>query len=309
MSMRRWCVALLAALLALTLGACGRGGEPEAQPGDVLIYYLAPEEDARGGDRIQSRTENLDLPEDAGVRDRAVAVVERLLEGPEEGALQSPLQGLELLNLEIRDRTAYVDLSSEFNQLVGVGLSMADYCLTLSLTGLEGIGAVRITAQGRAVGQQPKQVFYERDVLLSTMDDILQTVDVTLYFLNNSGTLSGERRTLSLYEGQTLAESLAAALLEGPENRELNRVIPEGFSFNYVRVDSGVCYVSLPASALELLPEDGDRQALILQSLARSLYSMETVEELRLLVDGEELELFGQIPVESAALRPDRGGR
>ena len=32
------------------------------------------------------------------------------------------------------------------------------------------------------------------------------------------------------------------------------------------------------------------------------------VEELRLLVDGEELELFGQIPVESAALRPDRGG-
>ena len=35
---------------------------------------------------------------------------------------------------------------------------------------------------------------------------------------------------------------------------------------------------------------------------------VETVEELRLLVDGEELELFGQIPVESAALRPDRGG-
>ena len=57
-----------------------------------------------------------------------------------------------------------------------------------------------------------------------------------------------------------------------------------------------------------MLPEDGERQALILQSLARSLYSMETVEELRLLVDGEELELFGQIPVESAALRPDRGG-
>ena len=104
------------------------------------------------------------------------------------------------------------------------------------------------------------------------------------------------------------AESLASALLEGPENRELSRVIPEGFSFNYVRVDSGVCYVSLPAAALELLPEDGARQALILQSLARSLYSMETVEELRLLVDGEELELFGQIPVESAALRPDRGG-
>ena len=214
--------------------------------------------------------------------------VERLLAGASDGGLASPLpEGTQLLELEIRDRTAYVDLSSGFNQLVGVGLSMADYCLTLSLTGLDGIGAVRITAQGRPVGQQPKQVFYERDVLLSTMDDVLQTVDVTLYFLSGSGTLAGEKRTLSLYEGQTLAESLAAALLEGPENRELSRVIPEGFSFNYVRVDSGVCYVSLPAAALELLPEDGERQALILQSLARSLYSRETVEELRLLVDGE----------------------
>ena len=64
-------------------------------------------------------------------------------------------------------------------------------------------------------------------------------MDVTLYFLSGSGTLAGEKRTLSLYEGQTLAESLASALLEGPENRELSRVIPEGFSFNYVRVDSG----------------------------------------------------------------------
>ena len=222
--MRRRYAAFLAAL-ALVLGACGRGGEPEARPGDVLIYYLSPEEDARGGDRIQSRMENLELPEGAGVRDRAEAVVKRLLEGPADGTLQSPLPGLELLGLEIRDRTAYVDLSSGFNQLVGVGLSMADYCLTLSLTGLDGIGAVRITAQGRPVGQQPKQVFYERDVLLSTMDDVLQTVDVTLYFLSGSGTLAGEKRTLSLYEGQTLAESLASALLEGPENRELSRVI------------------------------------------------------------------------------------
>ena len=49
--MRRRYAAFLAAL-ALVLGACGRGGEPEARPGDVLIYYLSPEEDARGGDQI-----------------------------------------------------------------------------------------------------------------------------------------------------------------------------------------------------------------------------------------------------------------
>lgn len=303
--MRRRYVILAALLIpAALLAACASGGEAEDPESGRMIYYLAPEEEARGGDRIRGRLEDLGLPEEAGLHATAVAVVERLLAGPAEGDLRSPLPpGLELLNLEIRDRTAYVDLSSSFNQLAGVALSMADYCLTLSLTGLDGIGAVRVTAQGRPVGQQPKQIFYERDVLLSTMDDILQTVDVTLYFLDGDGTLAGEVRTLSLYEGQSLAESLAAALLAGPESRDLTRIIPEGFTFNYVRVDSGVCYVSLPASSLELLPEDEAGQRLILLSLARSLYSMETVEELRLLADGEELSLFGQIPVEEAAVR------
>lgn len=301
--MRRWGAALLAALLALT--ACAAPEEPAEEPVGLLLYYLAPEEAARGGDRIRGVYEPLDLPEDAGTAETASAVVERLLLGSSDGTLSSPLPGgTELLGLEIRDRRACVDLSSSAGQLSGVELAMADYCVTLSLTGLEGIGSVSVTVQGRSIGQQPKQVFYERDVLLSDMDDVLQTVEVTLYFLNGEGALTGERRTLSLYEGQTLAESLVAALLEGPENRELRRAAPDGFAVNYVRVDSGICYVSLPAASLALLPEDEGAQRAILWSLAESLYSIESVEELRLLADGEELSFFGSIPVESVAARP-----
>ena len=249
--------------------------------------------------------ETLGLGQDATVRDEAAAVVSRLLEGPTDRELESPLPaGVELLSLEVRDRTAYVDLSGSFNQLAGVELSMADYCLTLSLTALDGIGAVRITAQGRPVGQQPKQVFYERDVLLSTMDDVLQTVEVTLYFQDSGGTLTGERRTLTLYEGQTLAESLMAALLEGPASRELSPTLPENFTVNYVRIENGICYVSLPAASLALLPEDEQAQRTILWSLAESLYSIAAVDELRLLADGEELAYFGLIPVETVASRP-----
>lgn len=294
-----------AGLALLVLAACAAPAPPEAQGEGTPIYYLAAEEDSRGGDRIRACYETLGLGEDATVRDEAAAVVGRLLEGPADRGLESPLPtGVELLSLEVRDRTAYVDLSGGFNQLAGVELSMADYCLTLSLTALDGIGAVRITAQGRPVGQQPKQVFYERDVLLSTMDDVLQTVEVTLYFQDSEGTLTGERRTLTLYEGQTLAESLMAALLEGPESRDLYQTIPENFAVNYVRIESGVCYVSLPAASLALLPEGEQDQRTILWSLAESLYSITAVEELRLLADGEEMAYFGLIPVETVASRP-----
>ena len=302
----RWKLLLAAALLLLALVASGAPEDREEQGEEHLLYFLAPESRARGSDRIRGCPQRLDVPEGAPLADTARAVVERLLAGPEEAnGLLSPLPaGVELLDLEIRDQRAYVDLSSGVNRISGVALTMADYCLTLSLTELDGVSSVSITAQGRRLGQQPKQVFYERDVLLSTMDDVLQTVEVTLYFLDSANALTGESRTIELYEGQTLAENLAAALLEGPHNRELKRVLPEDFQINFVRMESGVCYVNISAASLAALPEDETLQRMMLWSLADSLYSIDAVEELRLLADGEELTHFGLIPVESAAARP-----
>ena len=191
----------LAALLTASavLSACGAPAEPQPGESDAVIYYLLPAEEAQGGDRIAASWEDLALPEGADDLTEARAVVARLLEGSSDGMMLSPMpEGVELLDLELRDRTAYVDLSGEIRDLSGVELALADYCLTLSLTALDSIRAVTVTALGRPVGQQPKQVFYERDVLLSDMGDVLQTVEVSLYFLNADGALAAEKRMLSL---------------------------------------------------------------------------------------------------------------
>lgn len=302
MKKKRWTVLLLAFAL---LAACAAPDASGQNSGGALLYYVLSEEDARGGDRIRACREELELPEGTDGQAEARAVVERLMAGPADGTALSPLPAdVELLGVEIRDRMACVDFSGEIGNLSGVDLALADYCLTLSLTALDGVQAVTVTAQGRPVGQQPKQVFHERDVLLSDMGDILQTVEVSLYFLNADGALTAERRVLSLHEGQTLADTLVAALLEGPETRELVRAIPADFAVNYVRVDNGVCYVGLPASSLELLPADEEIQRMVLWSIADSLYSIDSIGELRLLADGVELEFFGLVPVESVAVRP-----
>lgn len=291
--------------LALLLTACTIRQENVGEEDGYLLYFLAEANEARGGDLIRSNYEKLDLAEDASLEEQATAVVERLIAGSETGDLRSPLpRGITLLSLTIQDRRVTVDLSSGFAQLSGVELTLADYCLTLSLTALEGISAVAVTAQGREVGQQPKQIFYERDVLLSDMGDVLQTVEVTLYFLNSQGALEGEKRTLEIYEGQTVAENLIVALLAGPENRELTKVIPDDFMINSVRVDEGICYVNISAESLAALPEDEATQRLILWSLSDSLYSIETIQGLRFLSNGEELAYFGQVPVETVAVRP-----
>ncbi len=290
-------VPLLLALALLFTGCAGaserrRTGEPYS------LYFLAPEGAAQGRDAIQSSVEYLDLPEDATLTEKASAVVARLMAGPEEGALISPIPATVQLNsLTVSDRLVRVDFSDRFTQLGGVDLLLADYCLTLSLTALEGISAVSVTAQGRVPAQQPKRVFYERDVLLSTMDDVVQTVDVTLYFLDENGALAGEKRTLELYEGQSQTENLVAALLSGPVSRELTALFPPEVLVNSVRMENGVCSVNFSAASLAFLPPDEGRQSLILWSLCESVFSLDAVRELRLLSDGKPLEAFGAIPV------------
>lgn len=290
----------LSLLLALSLLLCGcalsRGSQ--AREGMYTVYYLAVGNARRGNDALLPSPQKLDLAEDATVRDQAEAVVRRALDQPENLTLVSALPtGVELLSLQIHQGRAYVDLSGEMRRLSGVELLLADYCLVLSLTALEGIDSVVITAEGKSLPQQPKRVFYQWDVLLSAMDEMVRTVEATLYFQSENGALVGEKRVLQLYEGQSVAETLVAALLAGPEDRDLTEVIPESFAINSIRTEEGVCYINLPADTLAALPQDAASQQLILWSLAQSLCSVDTVEQLCLLQDGQELEYFGSVPV------------
>ena len=109
---------------------------------------------------------------------------------------------------------------------------------------------------------------------------------------------------VEIYEGETVAEKLMGELLSGPESRELRAVIPPEMAASSVRVDSGVCYVKFPAEALQMLPPEEERQQMILWSLADSLYSLRAVEEIRILADGQELDMFGAVPTHSVSARP-----
>lgn len=304
--MKRWIAGILAlALAAALLAASAPDAEEENAGLTADAYYLADGEESQGGDAIAACQVRLDLPEDASLEEKAEALVRRLGETPGLDGLRSPLPPeAELADLTIRGQQIQVDFTGGLDQLGGVDLMLADYCLTLSLTALEGVRSVVVTVGGRPVSQQPIQVLYEWDVLLSDKDDVLRAVEITLYFLDKEGNLAGERRTLELYEGQTLAETLGAALLAGPEDRELSSIIPKDFQFSSVRVEDGICYIGIPASSLTLLPEQEELQRQILWSIADSFYSITTVESLRFLSEGEELTRFGLVNVEEVVKRP-----
>ena len=283
-------VSLLLCAAAL-LSGCARGGESQQGTAYSLYFLEADLESVPGGDAL--RAETVYLEEDLGTTALAEALVERLLEGPSDATLENPIPaGTSLLSLELNGAYAKVDLSSNYRSLSGVAVTLADYAITLTLTQLPQIAIVSITVRGQDLAYRDTQTFTARDVLLSSNEDVIGTVPATLYFLDEEGRLTPEERTLDLYEGDTQVSAVARALELGPENRSLRLVQPEEFQVKSVWLEEDVCYVNLSSSQLETLPEETD-MPMILQALALSLCSLDTVSEVRFLVDGDFAAEYG----------------
>lgn len=296
---------ILLVILILLITACTTR-TPSSPPADAIpIYFLAPTEQVRGSDAICQSFEVLDIQKNASAAETATAVVQRLLEGSQEGSLLSPFpKDVQLISLAIRDRRAYIDFSGSLSRLDGIALTLADYCLTLSLSNIKGIESVSITNEGRTLAQQPRQVFRDRDVALSTESSVLQLIPVSLYFLDENNMLIEEKRILEIHEGETQSDALMTALLDGPNNSNLHSPIPEDFLITSIKVENGVCRINLPTSSLDILPTEEDTQKMILWSIAQSLYSLSHIQEIHILTDGTELERFGLIPTSIIAERP-----
>ena len=302
--MKRFLALLLTPLLLFST-ACADSDDSAAGENGTPIYYLAPTNSVKGSDALQCSMEPLYLPENATLEEQAAAIISRLLRGSHDELLHSPFpEDTALLSVAVRDRRVYADLSGSFSHLDGIALTLADYCLTLSLAAIDGIESISITVNGRPLAQQPRQVFRERDVILSTKDSVLQLVEVNLYFMDENGTLTAESRILDIYEGETQSSNLITALMDGPQTEGLVSVIPESFVISSIKVEDGICRINLPASSLQSLPEDESKQWLILHSLTRSLYSLDHIKEIHFSKDGVEIQKFGLFSLSEVAKRP-----
>lgn len=274
------CLALLC-LLALPAGC----GEREEDP-YFLYYREADLSFAAGGGVFQTETVYFTEAESADPRALAEALLTELLKGPFDETLKSPIPaGTALLSLELEGSRALVDLSAAYGSLSGVALTLADCAVVMTLTQIPEILSVEITVRGQELAYREQPLLSAREMLLFPEEDVISTVTAALYFLDAGGRLTPEERVLDLYEGDTQVSAVAQALERGPENRELTSALPEGFQVKSVWQEEDICYVNLSSALLEEIGESAVRTAL--EALENSLGSLESVEEIRFLVDGE----------------------
>ena len=285
--MKRPLVLLLTLLLLTPLAAsCAKRAQQSDESGYAL-YYLADADSAGGGDAIAAAQTRYEPDETPSTEECARALVERLLTQPEEAALHPPVpDGTALQSLVISGRRARLDFSAQYGRLSGIELSLADYCITLTLTQLPDVNAVSITANGRELPYRRMQVLLAEDTLLLSRESGLRPITVSLYFYDaSSGELRAEQQTLALYEGQTRVNAVLEALAQGPEDDALQTLLPEDFSVLSSRIEDGVCYVNLAGDAP--LPEDWAQRELLFDAIEYSLLSIGGVKQVQLLVEGE----------------------
>ena len=295
---------LLAAALAACLCACG---EQQAADGGSLRLYCPADlseqnKSAGGGDAVQG----IAIPwaditaGDRGRQQQAQYIMELLLGGCTAEGFIAPIPvGTQLLSCTVTGGTVSVDMSSEYDQLIGIDRTIADYCITLSLMQLDGIYAVRLTVAGELPADRTSEVYTSEEVLLTSPDDVVRTVKVQLYFPDGGGTLVGEERRLTVYEGETVAQAVVKALTERPLDSyaDLYPLLPEGFTALNASTEEGICYLNLPGSVAALLPEDAEAQNRMIQGLVDSLCSLEDVTQVQLMLDGEYQLMLGSVPI------------
>ncbi len=282
--MRKWISIGCIIALLLTMAGCGVA-QKILNEEQLQLYYPAVLSLSRGGDAITSVGVSWGSLSQEDKQTQAEEVLALLMGKCQEKEFRSPIpNGTALLSCEVKGSTVYVDFSAVYGQLSGMDLTLADYCVTLSLTQLPGIYAVRITVAGQELAYRDTNRFMAGDVLLSSTEDVVRTLAVRLYFPNAEGELVAQERLLQLYEGETRAGVIVNALLSDPESEDLQRLVPQDFSVLSVRVEDGICYLNLPRSAMELMEE---QETTWIYGFVNSLCELEDVSEVWFFVDGE----------------------
>ena len=157
-------VRTLAALLAalLLLAACG-GGREDREETDLVLYYLLEGEPVHGS--------ALDWEPYPGEADPGPEeLLTALLAGPTQEGLTSPFpRGVSLLSWDWDEEepgVLRITLSEQYGALTDISLTLADYCIVLTLSQLEEVEGVEIRSGGHSAGYRSHQTLRADEALL-----------------------------------------------------------------------------------------------------------------------------------------------
>ncbi len=277
-------------VLAMCLALCSCLGAKETK--SINIYFKNAQANELTADKIKySGSQN--------TVDMANFALSHLLSGPENtGLIKTLPDDTELLSLSVKDGTANVDFSSDFTVYNGIDELLARFSVIRTLCDIPGITKVSITIEGKplvsnATGREVGVLSKKDGVLdIDIVDSGSVTTSITMYFATSDAMyLKAESRNVKTQNTISIEKTIMNELLKGPSSHELTSVMPSGTKVLNVETKDSVCYVNLSGEFVTKF--SGGSGLLTVYSVVNSLCSLESVQSVQFLIEGEKGAEFG----------------
>lgn len=233
--------------------------------------------------------------EDGGAAELAKLAIAQLVKGPQNEKNSAVIdREAKLLSLVINDGVVTVNMSSHFAEKKGVDGLLLRFSFINTLCRIEGIDGIVIQVEGKPLVSENTGKEYG---VLSMSDIALNTEDkvtLNLYFPDKDGAnLVLEKRTVDAQMALSLEKTVVSELLKGPESGKLSPAIADGTKLLNIETKDRVCYVNFSSEFILKTSSGSAATMLTLYSVVNSLCSLESVESVQILVNGETGVEFG----------------
>lgn len=290
---------LLAAALLLCCVGCTPGQKQSDEDGiEVLLYYETKDVEqiaAESSVAHETRTVNvLSLWE----------FFDLYFSGPTSEELVSPFpHGTRVLDVEITDQSMTLKMSGEFFTLMGVEMSIASCCLANTVCSYFNLESVILMDETESIEIEAKPGQY---VLSNSLQDDMTETFVVYFADSEYRYLNSETRDATLSENETEMAYVMRKLLEGPENEQLEPIIPEGTELLGISSADGVCRLNFSHEFYENRLDDTYGAYMTIYGITNTLTGLDGIEAVEFLVEGEPVDSYGLFPLRQPITRnPD----
>ena len=124
-------------------------------------------------------------------------------------------------------------------------------------------------------------------------EQMRQTI-VSLYFYNeNTNSLVPEGRLIDVKElVEKPYNKLVELLIQGPNNAELSKTIPEGTRINKIELKGDTLYIDFSKEFIDNHEGGEDKEKATIYSLVNTMTNLTEVNSIKILIEGEENKAF-----------------
>ena len=289
-------ILLILSLLVLASACFARDKRAE-----ITLYYAN-----EGNSEVLTEKRTVTIPRDKSLPQVAL---EELLKGPETDGLKSTIpDGTKLLELDIKDKIATVNLSGEFTGFPGtMAESMAIISIVNTLTDLDGIEQLRILVEGNdLIAPSGKPYGLLKSYNIQEINRDLNKQVITLYFPDEQAMyVVPEQREVS--KDKPIAEIIVEELMKGPKTPGLEpTTIPDGARLLSVEIKDKTAYVNFSSELVEKHVGGSTGEMMTILPIVNSLTELPEVEKVQFLVEGKKVKtLAGHITFDEAFERSE----